>query len=75
MRSIQSLTEFSIAMPEESEGQALRGAAASGSLRGSFVETAFTTEQAANAVAEDQRRGLTDAPCEFLDTTTTADPQ
>ena len=33
---------------------------------GEFVETAFTVDEVYQAIAEEKRRGIQDAPCTFL---------
>lgn len=33
---------------------------------GAFVETAFTAEEVERAIAEENRLGIQDAPCAFL---------
>lgn len=35
-------------------------------INGEFVETAFTAEEVDQAIAEEKRRGIQDAPCAFL---------
>ena len=35
-------------------------------FNGTFVETAFTADEVDQAIAEEKRRGIYDAPCTFL---------
>lgn len=35
-------------------------------LKGTFVETAFTSEEVDSALAEEKRRGIEDSPCGFV---------